>query len=297
MNKWLKLMEAVGGEGGAAAAAAAEGATGGATAGVATVAFDWNTHIKDPETKEAFGKMFPGMKTPEDLAKTAVHQQRKIGQQGVPLPQKPEEFVPFMQTHFKVPKDGKGYNFDKLNVPKGLDVDKVALQGFAENFAKAGMRQEQVESVLGSYYEMAAQQQQQQVAKRGQEATESKLALQKEWGTNFDANMKVAEMALGNLGGDALKKSIVDSGLHNNAEFVKFLTQIGGLMKEDPISGKMSGGGFSAGPEQAKQEIDQLYGDEKFRQAYYNTNHPGHAAAQARMRTLMEIKHGERGRK
>jgi len=291
MNKRLKLMEAIGGEGGGGG----EGQRGGQQQQVA--AFDWNKSIADAETRESFGKMFPGMKSVEDLAKTAIHQQRKIGQQGVPLPTKPEEFVPFMQTHFKTPKDGKGYDFDKINIPKELNVDKATLQGFADNFAKAGMNQDQVKGVLEGYYTMAQQQQQLAASKRSEEATSSKLVLQKEWGTNFDTNMKVAEMALGNLGNEGVKKAITDSGLHNNADFVKFLHQIGGLMQEDPISGKMSGGGFAAGPQQASQEIEGLYADVNFRQAYFNPNHVGHKAAQDKMRTLMEIKHGERGRK
>lgn len=284
------------GNGSAAAAAVVDPAAVLTKGDAVATSVDWNS-IKDPETREAFGKMFPGMKSIEDLAKTAVHQQRKIGQQGVELPKKPEELLPFLQTHFKVPKDGKGYKFDALKVPDGLPFDKAALPEFGEHFAKLGLTQQQVDGVLSNYVEYAGKQFQGVTVQRQTQAAESTAALRKEWGADYDANLRSAEMALGNLGDDALKKTIMDSGLHNNLQFVKFLHTISGLMKEDPISGKMSGGGFAAGPQQAQQEIDTLMADESFRKQYFNTNDVGHKTAVERVQRLYKIKHGEIGRK
>src|ERR1700743_1039475 len=101
MNKRLKLME-TGTEGGSGGGSGGGGTQTTSQPGNQTQqttggseSFKWEEHVKDPETFQAFGKMFPGMKSVEDFAKTAVHQQRKIGQQGGPLPKKPEEFLAF----------------------------------------------------------------------------------------------------------------------------------------------------------------------------------------------------------
>lgn len=258
---------------------------------------EYKFEFTDPEVKEAFPKMFPGMKSVEDLAKTAIHQQRKIGQQGVPIPQKPEEVVPFLQTHFKAPKEGKEYKFDKLKVPEGFPVDKVALQGFAENFAKIGLTQQQAEPLLEAFYAHAHGEQQKVNAKMEQTKTESTLALQKEWGTEFDTKIRNAQRAVELLGGQEAVKLIAESGLGNHAPLVKLFAKAAELMKEDPISGKMSSGGFAAGPQQAAQEIDMLMADETFRKDYFNEHSPGFQSARDRMRNLYAIKHGEKGKK
>lgn len=284
-------MEAgAGGEGGG-------GGTGEGTSGSGTAVADYKFEFKDPEIRESFPKMFPGMKSVEDLAKTAIHQQRKIGQQGVQLPTKPEEFATWAQTHLKAPKEGKGYNFDNLKIPDGIPDGKAALPTFAETFAKAGMTQAQVDTVLEAYYGLAGQEQAGGLAKRTELAASSKLALEKKWGIDAPKKLASAEMALATLGGPELVKLVGETGLGNHAPFVEFLANAAELMKEDPATGKLSSGGFAAGPQQAAQEIDMLYANKDFMTSYTNTNDSGHKQAQDRMQRLYKIKHGEIGRK
>lgn len=273
---------------------------GGGTAVVTTTAAttgDYKFEFKDPEIRENFPKMFPGMKSVEDLAKTAIHQQRKIGQQGVQLPAKPEEFATWAQTHLKAPKEGKGYNFENLKIPEGISDAKAALPAFAETFAKAGMTQAQVDTVLGAYYELAGSEQAGGLVKRNELASASKLALEKKWGVDAPKKLASAEMALATLGSPELVKLVGETGLGNHAHFVEFLANAAELMKEDPATGKLSAGGFASGSQQASQEIDMLYANKEFRDQYYNPNDSGHAQAQARMQRLYKIKHREIGRK
>lgn len=258
--------------------------------------------FKDPETKEGFPKMFPTIKDPEALAKTAMHAQRQLGQKGTPLPQKPEEVVPWLQTHMGAPKDAAGYKFDTIKIPEPLakalgDDAKKALPAFGEIFAKAGMTQSQVEPILNAYYAMAEQELVQRTASENLRAQEGIKALQKEWGADFKKNMASAEMALNHLGTPELVAEVQRSGLGNNPAFVKMLTNAAGLMKEDPATGKLSSGGFAAGPEQASQEIDLLFANEEFMKGYNNSNSPQYTVNRERMRVLFETKHGERGRK
>src|ERR1700761_7130205 len=140
MKTRLKLMEAGAGDGGAGGGGGGTGGAGngagngGAGTGDAggsagsllpgaggggplTGDSAWLNTITDTETRGAVLKMFPGMKGFEDLAKTAVSQQRLLGQPKVTLPTKPEERVPWMQKNFGAPVDGKGYKFDGLKIP------------------------------------------------------------------------------------------------------------------------------------------------------------------------------------
>lgn len=261
-----------------------------------TLVSDYKWEFKDPEIKESFGKMFPGMKSVEDLAKTAVHQQRKIGQQGVPLPKEGEEYSTWAQTHLKTPKTGKEYDFKDLVIPKGLNVDKDALSAFADNFAKAGMTAAQSKQVLEAFYATAEQEQIQSDTKKTELAAQSKATLEKKWGTETPKKLAGAEMALATLGGPKLLELVKNTGLGNHAEFVEFLVNASELMKEDPATGKLSSGGFAAGAEQASQEIELLYGDKAFMEKYHDQRHPGYAQARSQMERLYKIKHGELGR-
>lgn len=290
MNKFLKLMMAAGdGSGGGTGETNTKG-----TGSTPTFGADF----KDPEIRENFTKMFPGMDSAEKLAKTAIEQQRLIGTKGVQLPGKPEEVVPWLQTHLKAPKDGKGYNFDKLNVPEALKahVNVEALKGFSENFAKRGLTQEQAQGVIEDFYGHTATEMSQADQARNDLAAKSKVALQKEWGGDFDKNVTAATMALTTLGGPELAEAVTKSGLHNDANFIKFLHNAAGLMKEDTASG-LSKGGFAGGSEQARQEIEQLYGDPEFTKVYFNQNDPGFKAASERMKRLYEVRDGLLGRK
>lgn len=254
----------------------------------------WTDTIQDSETRKDVLRMFPGMKGVEDLAKTAAHQQRKLGVAGVPLPAKPEEFVPWMQTNFAVPKDGKGYKFDGVKMPEGVTLDTDAMSVFAENFAQAGLTQAQVDKVLGAYGGSIAEQQKAQKTARDTQAQESTQALTKEWGNDYKLNMARAETAIGILGGEGLVAKVQEAGLHNDVEFVKLLSNVGKLMEEDRTTGGMSKAGFAAGPKQAEFEIRQLESDSEFVKVYSTPSHPGYKEAREKMTRLFKIKHGEK---
>jgi len=258
---------------------------------------EYKFEFKDPEISEAFPKMFPGMKSVEDLAKTAIHQQRKIGQQGLPVPPpEPEKFNEWAQTHLKAPKDGKSYDFKDLKLPTGMKLEESGIAEFSENFAKAGLTNTQAKAILEPFFAKSAEMQAAEVTKRAELAQSSTLTLQKKWGTDFQKKMNSAQMALDTLGGKELSKLASESGLNNRAEFIEFLANSAELMKEDPATGKLSSGGFAAGPQQASQEIDLLYADKVFMSTYTNVNDPGYALARSRMTRLFAIKNGELGR-
>jgi len=267
-------------------------------ASTAATATDYKFEFKDPEIRESFGKMFPGMKSVEDLAKTAIHQQRKIGQQGLPAPSgKPEEFPAWAQTHLKAPKDGKSFDFKDVKLPAGMKLEESGIGEFADHFAKAGLTNLQAKQILEPFFERAEQEKAKGLSARNELAATSKATLEKKWGTDYQKKMNGAEMALTTLGGPELVKIATEAGLTNHHQFVEFLANASELMKEDPATGKLSNNGFAAGPQQAAQEIDLLYANKEFMASYNNANDPGHTVARDRMRRLFQIKNGELGRK
>lgn len=261
----------------------------------------------DVETRDAAKKMFPDIKDFKSLAKTAVHQQRLLGQPKVTLPgkdAKPEEVKAFMVKNFGVPEKPDGYKFEALKIPEGfnangeegLKVIREEIKAFAPVFHDANLTEAQSTAVVNAFYEHAQNQILGEKAKADAMATTSRQDLQREWGSDFEARYNRAELALGTLGDAAFVDTIKAAGLHNNAGFIRFLSNAAELMREDRSTDGLSPGGFAAGPRQAQAEIDTLMADAEFYRAYKDVNHPQHTVNQERIRNLYQIKNGERGR-
>jgi hypothetical protein len=217
--------------------------------------------------------------------------------------------------------DAKGWNdlYTALGRPEKIDGylvppkgDKAAYSESDLAFQKqilpvlheAGLSQHQLEAIIPKWNALqdAALGAQNEAAAKG--IQEADAALSKEWGAAKDQKLALAKTTLEYFAdtlklGDGLKQALERPGpdgkpLGNDPAFARLFAHLGQQMQEDGLLGKggPQGQGFLS-PAEAQQQIAHLMGggDAAFMKAYRTKDHPGHADAVARMKTLYEQAH------
>lgn len=193
------------------------------------------------------------------------------------------------------PETVDGYKLDAVKVPEGLPWDAEFQKNMVSVFHEAGLNEKQAATILGKYIEM----EQGIFAKAGesqkQAAADSEASLRKEWGLKFDENFSLAETLLEKNASPALVEKIKGWGLHNDADFVRFLAKSGQGMSEAELRFESNGNSMSGAlsPDQAKAEIAAKRADPVFFKQWTNRDDPGHAHAVKTMNDLYNAAHPE----
>lgn len=237
--------------------------------------------VSIPENwKEALGEEFksePSLSHITDiktLAKSYVNAQKLIGKDKIVLPGK-----------HGTDEEWRGV-FHKLGLPEKFEEYKIEVDkesGFDENFL-AEFRQEahgsnilpnQAEKLLkwysGKVKGIASEQEKSEKIK----TEEGINKLKQEWGEGFGKQVQTARLALKEFGSPELVK-LMDSGLGNNPEVIKFMAKIGATLSEDKL--------IDAGvervkmtPQEAETQINDIMAN--YSHPYYDTAHPNHKNA------------------
>ncbi|WP_413616416.1 hypothetical protein MRB56_09115 [Halomonas cupida] len=132
--------------------------------------------------------------------------------------------------------------------PEGFEgeLDEAAL-GELEPIAKElGLSNDQANKLL-SVHANAMQRQQQQQQEQATQTLEKWVGELKEdsefGGANFDANVKVAQKALGAFGSDELTQMLNDTGLGSHPALVKAFYEVGKRISEDTMERGSGAGG------------------------------------------------------
>jgi hypothetical protein len=268
---------------------AAAGTNGGGAGAAAQAAYDWGQH------GEAFKPFEPvvtakGWKNPLEALSAYAELESKIGKSlTLPGPDaKPEDWAAFFDKAGR-PKDAKGYG---LKRPDSIDAGMLPddmVGAFGELAHKLGLLPDQAAGVLGFYTGRI------EAGIGLQKAAEEELraTLQKEWGPNFDKNMRLAQRAVQRFGGDEALAALgpLENAL-GGAGLAKFMHAIGAAISEDTLAGAGSSGGAAGMPgtaEGAKAKIATLKADGAFLAKLHDKTQAGHAEAVAEWRKLHEI--------
>lgn len=107
-------------------------------------------------------------------------------------------------------------------------------------------------------------------------------ALRRDWGATFDVNLALARRAVDELGGEALRAALEETGVGDHPALVRAFARTG-----QRLFGSAGGGAGEARTAIAAQrEILRLRSDERFMSAYADRGHPNHVTAQAQMDEL-----------
>jgi len=117
-----------------------------------------------------------------------------------------------------------------------------------------------------------------------QQTTDS---LKKEWGGDYQRNLLQAQRVIKHFGGDDALKTVLESPLANDGQFLRLMAKIGGkLVKEDTFSQDIVSH-FGTSREEANKKINEIYGNGSH--PYFDTNHAQHKDAVKQMLRYQEI--------
>ena len=187
------------------------------------------------------------------LAKSYVNLVKKMGvpsEQLLRLPTEDGEGWDDVYNALGRPQDAEGYQFSQ-EIPEGFD----------QYAHEQGLSQRQADSILDSYHNLMASQEEADAEAYDQNRVESLQTLQQDWKHSYQENADLANRAFMQFATPELVDLVNETGIGSDPEMVKFLYRIGSFLAEDNVlATHPSQGGLS--PDQAQTRIDELMTDE-----------------------------------
>lgn len=201
-----------------------------------------------PDELKTESQTLSRFKTPQDLAKSYLHLNKKRNEQlQVPgADAKPEDWESFFG------KIGRPEAADKYEI-KGEGIDTEFLKQFKGAFHKAGLLPQQAQAIVDAYQEQGKA----LLAARESAQSAEVEKLKTEWGSNFDKKLAMAQKGLKQFATPEEIKYIDQSGLGNDPGLIRLFEKVGASLAEDPIDGN-GGGSLGLTPEAAQKEIQQI---------------------------------------
>ena len=234
----------------------------------------------------------------ESMGRSYISAQRMVGLDKIAVPTEHSTDEEWTQVYDKLgrPESPEGYDLQMNNVPEGLEANPQLVDWFKGTAHKIGMTPRQAQELADRYNIMAGEVEQSPdelaIAAEAKEQ-EGVRSLQREYGKAFDTKIDTAKAVLNQYGGEELLGLKLEDGtqLASNPTLVRTLVNIGDFMQgrlgEDTLRGAKTGGDAMT-PADAQRELNtiQVQGG-----PYWDSTHPGHAAAVAESLKLNEYIH------
>ena len=231
-----------------------------------------------------------------NLAKSYINAQRMVGADKVVIPgddATDEERAQFFQKLGR-PENPDGYGITKpSDLPEGMPYDEEYVKEFVAQAHTLGLTTNQAMGLWKWGMERDVNRFQTTVQEMEQARQEAETALRKEWGKAYDERMAGIKFLVDKFGGDEVRKVFDSTGIGNNPALAKFLADIANEFSEDTLRGMGEPRFGTKSPAEAKKEIQELWADKKFLDAYWNPKHPGNKAAKERMQGLYALAYPE----
>jgi hypothetical protein len=228
----------------------------------------------------------------DKLAKSYVNAVKMIGgkpENLITLPQEGES-RDSLWNQMGRPEQPNGYDFTEYGDDNG------ELDGFREFAHETGLSQEQADSILGLYNNIQEEENSDYVQQMEDMKIQTQINLQREWGRNYDGKLDYAKRAYGQFGTPELSKLMDESGMGNHPEVIRAFSKVGEMLGEDSLVIGSGLGGSRTSPEDAKNEIQGLYRDKEFSEAYRDNRNPNHKTAMNKMDKLFKQAYQSQGR-
>lgn len=184
------------------------------------------------------------------------------------------------------PEAPDGYRFKQADAD---GTDKEFFEHIAKSFYEIGVPARQAQAVVDALESYSSKMAEETKVRLEAEVAAQKLELQKEWGSNYDANLHKAKVAARALG---VSDEVIDT-LENVMGYkavMQHFANIAEKLTEDTFEDGDGDRSFAGGmtPERAREEIAQLNADTAFRKRYLD----GDRDALAKMERLHQIAYG-----
>lgn len=248
-------------------------------------ASNWRMKISDATLRE-----HPSLASIQDLdglVKSYVNAQKLIGAEKVALPNEKWTDAEWNEFFNKMgrPKTAEGYQFTRPQMPEGIDYDEAMHEHFFNEMHTAGLSQRQAEKLYNTFNEYQLKQFEKHQMDHERQCEAAIENLKKEWNRFFDTKLNHARLAVKTFGGPTLQNKLDTTGLGNDPDIIKAFAEMGAILAEDTTHGAARTS-FTANPESAKAEINNLNLDSDFMKALTDRNHMGHAAALEKWKQL-----------
>ena len=252
-----------------------------------TVAKSWKDTISEEFRNDPNISKFTEI---DALAKSYINATRMIGQDKVAVPNENSTDDQWQEVYGKL---GRPESPDKYKLEVKSDtvpLDDGAIKSFAENAHKLGLNNKQAQGIL-EYYKnsMEGSAQQARIDTETAQAN-AEAELRKEWGGNYDANIKKAgSVAKANMNPQILDMELKDgTRLGDHPEVIKGFANIANLMSEDKLVSTESEN-VSQGTDY-EAEISKIVNDRDG--TYWNKAHPDHDKVVQQVFTLRTMMNG-----
>jgi len=222
----------------------------------------------------------------ENLAKSYVHAQRKMGEKGIQLPtdaSTPEEWADFYNK--MRPESLDQYEI-KNSLDDGQGLDEDLFKGFKKEAHQVGLSAKQAQTLV-DWFNKYSNSNQQQLAETQTQAYNKEIEdLQKEWGEGFKTELSTAQRAVKEFADEKTLDYLKQTGLDKNVTLIKMFNKIGKGLLEDKFDSE-SHGHFGMTKEAAMKKMNAVFDDQNH--AYWNSHHASHAQAVEEMAKLSAI--------
>ena len=247
---------------------------------------DWRAVLSDELRAD---KSLENIKDIPSLAKSYIHAQKLVGADKIPVPNKHATEDDWNAVYSKLgrPETPDGYKF---NLPEDQKVNEEGLKVFADHAHKLGLLPNQAEGMVKFYNQMRAEEL--AAADSTAEAARQKATseLQTEWGQAYKQKLTAAN----NVVAEVFPKGFMSMNLEDGTKIgdhpavIKAFAALAEKMGEDKIV--QADGPNYLTPKQIDKEIATL---QQPGSAYWDKNHPNHAAAVDEVKALFEQKHAK----
>ena len=222
------------------------------------------------------------------LAKSYINATKMIGADKITVPTNASTEEHWEEVYSKLgrPESADKYQLDFKS--ETAPIDEGAVKSFAEVAHKTGLNERQAQAILDFYKANSEQSLQQSKIDTETAQANAEQQLRKEWGGNFDANIKRAgAIAKQNMNPQILDMQLKDgTRLGDHPDFIKGFANIANLLSEDKFVG--TGQDNDATIRDYDAEIKAITGDLKG--PFWNSGHPDHDKLVQQVLTLRTLK-------
>ena len=234
---------------------------------------DWKSSLPEELKNDATLQNF---KNVEDLAKTVVHQQKRLGST-ISIPKTDEEMNE-VYTKLGRPEDPSKYT---VNIPQDYEpyFEKENLDQFKNVAHQIGLNDKQVGALLEYQMNTIKHEMDNEPAEISRQKADTETALKQEWGYDYEKKVQAADRALSVYGDDELRELITNSSAGNNPAVIRFFARLGEEVTED-MAKNTQNNRLSVSPIDAKDEIAKIMSD---------ANHPYHKGDETAVEKVRQL--------
>jgi len=229
-------------------------------------------------------------KDPGELAKSYVNLEKMLGTRTeVPADDAPKEAWDAWYKKIGVPDTADGY--DPPAVPEGIVLDDRILKSTRDKFRELGLPKAQAKKLMDWYIVQEIERTNTILQERAEQKEQGMEALNKRWGAASTRQIALCHRVVAELGGEAVKKVLDETGAGNEPAIVEFLAKVGGMMEEDKLITAVNVG---TSKEAALAEIASIRAEHgKPKGALRDKSNPQFAVVTKRLAELHQIAYPE----